>query len=64
MEKFFNSEFTWSADKENGSEIKIAKNLVKRIMNDNYLENALTEYHKKYGDLKYSLNKLKVNQIL
>lgn len=59
MEKFFNSEFTWSADaKKMAQEIKIAKNLVKRIIDDNYLENALTEYHKKYGDLKYSFKQV------
>ena len=34
-------------------ELMVCKNLCKRLMNDDYLENALIPVEKKYGNLKY-----------
>lgn len=50
MEEFFrNDAYSVKADKE-AHRIMIAKNLAKRLANENYLTNATIEYDKLYGD--------------
>lgn len=49
MEEYFNGDNTWSADaKKCAKQIKIAKNLAKRLMDDNYLSNSLVEHEQRY----------------
>lgn len=51
MEDFYRSDYTWSANALNvADEIKTVKNLCKRLDEEPYLLNALTEYDKIYGD--------------
>lgn len=51
MEKYFVSDKTLAtSSKQTGHELMVVKNLAKRLANDNYLENALTEYNKLYKD--------------
>lgn len=51
MEEYFSSDNTWSIDaKKIAKQIKIAKNLVKRLMEDDYLSNSLVEHIQKYPD--------------
>ena len=47
MEKYFNHSL---CAKERAKEIRIAKNLVKRLIDSNYLENAMMFFDTKYGD--------------
>lgn len=50
MEKFFRSDNCYSAKAEEvANELKLAKEICKRLINDDYLEIALTDYHKEYG---------------
>ena len=49
MEKFFRSDSTWSANPEKrADEIRIAKNLAKRLSDSSHLENATLFHDKKY----------------
>lgn len=49
MEEFFRSDNCWSAHKEKqAKEIQIAKNLSKRLAENEYLENAMFWHNKKY----------------
>lgn len=51
MEEYFSGDNTWGVDaKKIAKQIKIAKNLAKRLMEDDYLSNALVEHEKKYPD--------------
>ena len=51
MEKFFNSDKAYSARaKKDAKRIMTAKNLCKRIVENNYLSKALIDHNKKYGD--------------
>ena len=54
MEKFYRDDKkTTSANHlETAYEIMIAKNLVKRLAEDDYLDNAMTNYNKKWKDAK------------
>ena len=50
MQEFFESDNTWSADtNKTAKQIMVAKSLCKRIVDNDYLERALTDYHLKYG---------------
>ncbi len=56
MEKFFRSDKVWSAKaSEVADELKIAKLLCKRIMEDKYTDNALIPVEQKYGELKWHI---------
>ena len=61
MEKFFNSDKAYSARaKKDAKRIMTAKNLCKRIVENNYLSNALIDYYKKYGnDFKWEFEPCK-----
>lgn len=49
MEEFYRSDYTWSAGAlKTANEIKIAKNLAKRLTESNYLQNAFIEHKKIY----------------
>jgi len=51
MQEFFDSDCPMCANsKRKAKQIIIAKNLCKRLIEQQYLMNALTEYHKKYGE--------------
>jgi hypothetical protein len=51
MQKFFESNNTMCANSNcRARQIMIAKNLCKRLIEQNYLSNALTNYESKYGD--------------
>lgn len=51
MEEYFNGDNAWSADaKKCAKQIKIAKNLAKRLIEDDYLSNSLVEHEQKYPD--------------
>jgi len=53
MEKFFNSDKAWTAKSEGIAEqIHEIKLLCERLMNDNYLEEALKPFEEKYGDVE------------
>jgi len=50
MEKFFNSDKAMTiSSKRRAKEIMVAKNLCKRISSNQYLDNALIDYYRKYG---------------
>lgn len=54
MEKYWRSDNVWSANKDKTAhQIMIAKNLCKRLIDDNYTENALKPVEDKYGKLKW-----------
>ena len=65
MEKFFNSDKSWTAESEGIAEqIKEIKLLCKRLMEDNYLEEAMLQFDEKYGEIelfKIVDNKLEYN---
>lgn len=49
MEDFYRSDKAWSATAiKTADEIKVAKNLCKRLAEENYLHNALAEHEKLY----------------
>lgn len=51
MQKFFESDYPICANADRrAKQIMIAKNLCKRLIEQNYLSNALTNYKSKYGD--------------
>ena len=53
MEKFFNSDKSWTAKSEGIAEqIHEIKLLCKKLMEDNYLEEALKPFEEKYGDVE------------
>lgn len=53
MEKYFRSDNTYSAEAlDVADKIKVAKLLCKRIIDDNYVNNALISVEQKYGELK------------
>lgn len=53
MEKFFNSDESWTSDSEKVAEqIKEVKILCKNLINDNYLSEALKPFDEKYGDIE------------
>ena len=53
MEKFFNSDKSWTAKSEGIAEqIKEVKLLCEKLMKDNYLEEALKPFDKKYGEIE------------
>lgn len=56
MQAFFESENVWCAcSNRKAKQIMIAKNLCKRLIEQQYLTNALTDYHQKYGEeIKFS----------
>ena len=50
MEKHMKSEHCWDANAEKtAKQVRICKNLLKRLVESNYLNSALSNYHKKYG---------------
>jgi hypothetical protein len=51
MERFFNSDKLLSDGKKISKEVKIARTLCERIINNDYLSNALIPYYKIYGEL-------------
>ena len=52
MEKFFNSDKAWTSKSEGIAEqIKEVKLLCKRLMEDNYLSEALKSFEEKYGEV-------------
>ena len=54
MEKYFRSNNTYSVEAlDVADKIKVAKLLCKRIIDDNYVDNALIPVEQKYGELKY-----------
>lgn len=54
MEKYFRSDNTYSVGAlDVADKIKVAKLLCKRIIDDNYVDNALIPVEQKYGELKY-----------
>ncbi len=54
MEKFFRSDNAYSANAlDVADKIRVAKLLCKRIIDDNYVDNALMPVEEKYGELKY-----------
>jgi hypothetical protein len=54
MEKFFRSDYAWGANSKNDADnIKRAVEILKRIINDNYLEEALKPFYEKYPDYKF-----------
>lgn len=56
MEEFNRSDKTWAMyAHKTADEIKIAKNLAKRLVDDNYLENALFWYDKEYENNDYNM---------
>lgn len=51
MEDFFRSGNTHAVNAErNAEKVKVVKNLCKRLWDNRYLSNALTDYRGKYGD--------------
>ena len=65
MEKFFNSDDSWTAKSEEVAEqIHEIKLLCEKLMKDDYLKEALKPYEEKYGDVelfKIVGNKLEYN---
>ena len=54
MEKFFRSDKVWSAKAlDVADKLKVAKLLCKRIVDENYLTNALMPIEQKYGECKW-----------
>lgn len=54
MEKFFRSDYAWGANsKNNADDIRYAINLLQKMVDDNYLEEALKLFDEKYPDYKY-----------
>ena len=52
MEKFFNSDKAWTSKSEGIAEqIKEVKLLCKKLMEDNYLSEALKSFEEKYGEV-------------
>lgn len=56
MQAFFESDYPICANSDRrAKQIMIAKNLCKRLIEQQYLTNALTNYHQKYGEeIKFS----------
>jgi len=53
MEKFFRSDYAWSANSEKDADnIKQAINLLERIGNNEYIQEALQPFYNKYPDYK------------
>lgn len=51
MQEFFESDKVWSTKSDRvAKQIMISKNLCKRLSDQQYLTNALTNYHNKYGE--------------
>ena len=54
MEEFFRGDKVWSTTaKDTADKLKVAKLLCKRIMDENYIKNALTLVEQKYGKSKF-----------
>ena len=50
MQEYLESDYAITADaKKTAKQIMIAKNLCKRLIDDNYLDNALRKYETQYG---------------